>query len=481
MNPLSDNITLALPGFYCKNKGHIPSYLPFNSVNDGKCDHTLCCDGSDEWQHVGGTTCPDKCKEIGKEWQKKDDVRKKALGLAMKRKKELVAGAANLRHLAGSRVKELENKLKSAEEKLQETEKVLEETEKSEKSKMVRGGAGKAGRAGILAGLAKARIEELRSNLVEVRKQRDALSGQLKELETTLSALMEEYNPNFNDEGVKRAVRAWEDYAARDKEGVWEAAKDRDLDEISKPDDESNGINWVEWESGDDSTTGEAESILYGLSAYAPPSLRVWLDSKITSFRTLLIESGILADNSDSSSSVESPAVTTARSQRDSAKTSLTNTQNDLNNAKSDLERDYGADDIFRALKDKCITKDSGEYTYELCFLGATKQKPKKGGGDTTMGNFVSITSEYVDSDVDAEGKGLGVGERVVLKYENGQHCWNGPARSTLVVLACSAQEEIWRVSESEKCVYRMEVGTAAVCEPDDGKETKRKGEKDEL
>ncbi|ERF69646.1 hypothetical protein EPUS_03638 [Endocarpon pusillum Z07020] len=481
VNPLSDNITLALPGFYCKNKGHIPSYLPFNSVNDGKCDHTLCCDGSDEWQHVGGTTCPDKCKEIGKEWRKKDDVRKKALGLAMKRKKELVAEAANLRHLARSRVDELENKLKSAEEKMKETEKVLEETEKSEKSKMVRGEAGKAGRAGILAGLAKARIEELRSNLVEVRKQRDALSGQLKELQTTLSALKEEYNPNFNDEGVKRAVRAWEDYAARDKEGVWEAAKDRDLDEISKPDDESNGINWVEWESGDDSTTGEAESILYGLSAYAPPSLRVWLDSKITSFRTLLIESGILADNPGSSSSVESPAVTTARSRRDSAKTLLTTTQSDLNNAKSDLERDYGADDVFRALKDKCITKDSGEYTYELCFLGSTKQKPKKGGGDTTMGNFVSIASEYVDSDVDAEGKGLGVGERVVLKYENGQHCWNGPTRSTVVLLACSAQEEIWRISESEKCVYRMEVGTAAVCEPDDGKETKRTVEKDEL
>lgn len=409
-------------------------------------------------------------------------MRKKALGIAVKRKKELVAEAANSRHLVESRIEELEVKVKSAEEKVRETEKVLEDTERSEQLKVVRAGSGKAGRAVVLAGLAKARVEELRSNLVEVRKQRDALDDRLEELEATLSALRQDYNPNFNDEGVKRAVRAWEEYAARDKDGVWEAAKDRDLDEISKPDDETNGINWPEWENDAD-TPGEAESILSGLSVYAPLSLRLWLDAKVSSLCTLLIESGILADHPDSTTTTtESGPITTARTQRDSAQTTLTKTQNDLNNAKSDLERDYGADDVFRALKDKCITKDSGEYTYELCFLGATKQKPKKGGGDTNMGNFVRIDSEHVDSDVDAEGNGLGIGERVVLRYENGQHCWNGPPRSTVVVLACSAQEEIWRVSESEKCVYRMEVGTAAVCESDGGGDG-RKGRrgKDEL
>lgn len=481
VNPSTDNISLALPGFYCKNKGHIPSYLPFISINDGKCDYTLCCDGSDEWQRVGGVNCPDRCKEIGKEWRKKDEVRQKALGIAMKRKRELVIEAANLRHLLQDRIQELEVKVKSADEKLQETEKMLEDTERSEKLKVVRGGSGKAGRAGVLAELAKARVEELRTNLVDVRKQRDGLNDQIKQLEATLSALKEEYNPNFNDEGVKRAVRAWEDYAARDQEVGWEAAKDRDLDEITKPDDETNGIDWAEWESGDDSTTSsEAESILYGLSAYAPPSLRLWLDARLTSLHTLLVESGILADTSHTSTTSESAVVTTARSQRDSAKTSLTKSQKDLNDAQTDLDRDYGADDVFRALKDKCISKDSGEYTYELCFLGSTKQKPKKGGGDTTMGHFVRIDSEYVDSDVDAEGKGLGAGERVVLRYETGQQCWNGPARSTVVVLGCSAHEEIWRVSESEKCVYRMEVGTAAVCESD-AEAAAAKRTKDEL
>lgn len=80
------------------------------------------------------------------------------------------------------------------------------------------------------------------------------------------------------------------------------------------------------------------------------------------------------------------------------------------------------------------------------------------------LGDFVRIDSIVVDDDLPPDGKGLGSGERVALRYENGQHCWNGPNRSTLVVLACAEKDEIWRVVEEEKCVYKMEVGTPAVC-----------------
>jgi protein kinase C substrate 80K-H len=407
----------------------------------------------------------------------------------MKRKKQLLAEAANLRHLVENRILELEVQVQSAAEKMSRTEAILNDAEQSEKSRVIKTGSGTADSVGVLAGLARSRIEELRSHLVAVRAQRDAVDARMKELEAALSALKSEYNPNFNDEGVKRAVRAWEDYAAREKEGSWEDAENRDLDEIAKPDDENNGINFADWESGNhDSVTGPAESIMYGLSAYAPPSLRLWLDAKIASFHTLLIESGILADNPDSNGGPsESAALTAARNQHESAKTTHTKAQNDLNSARTDLDTDYGTSDIFRALKDKCTSKDSGEYTYEVCFLSSTKQKSKKGGTDTKLGNFVGLGSEFSDDDdssLHADGRGLQSGERVVLKYENGQHCWNGPARSTLVVLGCSAEEEIWRVSESEKCTYRMEVGTAAVCDYQNtsgGRDRAGVGSKDEL
>lgn len=95
-----------------------------------------------------------------------------------------------------------------------------------------------------------------------------------------------------------------------------------------------------------------------------------------------------------------------------------------------------------------------------------TSQKSKKGGGATNMGSFQRIEMITVDEELPTNGKGLGSGERIAMKHENGQHCWNGPNRSTTVILACSEENEIWKIMEEEKCVYRMEVGTPAVCEP---------------
>jgi protein kinase C substrate 80K-H len=82
------NESLALPGFYCKNKGHIASYIPFTNVNDGVCDYELCCDGSDEYDGVGGVKCEDQCAKIGKEWRKQDEIRQKSLNAARQRRKD---------------------------------------------------------------------------------------------------------------------------------------------------------------------------------------------------------------------------------------------------------------------------------------------------------------------------------------------------------------------------------------------------------
>ena len=179
----------------------------------------------------------------------------------------------------------------------------------------------------------------------------------------------------------------------------------------------------------------------------------------------MLITNGILADLSTDGS--ESRAVTDARNRLNTARDELNGNRNSVTTHKEDLSKDYGPSDVFRALKGQCISTDSGEYTYEMCFLDRTTQISKKGGGHTNMGNFVRVESIYVDEDLPADGKGLGTGMRIALKYENGQHCWNGPNRSTMVVLACAEKDEVWKIVEEEKCVYRMEVGTPAVCDVD--------------
>ncbi|KAJ4349728.1 uncharacterized protein N0V89_008346 [Didymosphaeria variabile] len=442
------NASQALPGFYCKNKGHIASYVPFTNVNDGVCDYELCCDGSDEWEGVGGIKCEDRCAKIGKEWKKQDEARQKGLGNANRRRKELVAEAERLRKEVEDRIQTLQAQIKGQEVKVEALIRTLADVERSEKGKVVRG----AGREGSWA-------------LRTVKDERDAAKSKMGELEAILKRFKEEYNPNFNDEGVKRAVKAWEDYAASQPVEEDNSARDRDLEDLLNPSSES-AIKWDDFDTEEESDV----ELLYKFEEYLPTPVRTWVDEKLRALRITLIENGILAD--PHTDSPESKRVTDARDQLSSAQRDLDNDRNELTKHNEDLTKEYGPDSIFRALKGVCVNQDSGEYTYEHCFLDKTTQKPKKGGGHTGMGNFVRIEKITVDDDLPADGKGLGSGERYALKYENGQHCWNGPNRSTLVVLACAEKDEIWKIVEEEKCVYRMEVGTPAVCGVKEGHQT---------
>lgn len=227
-------------------------------MNDGVCDYDLCCDGSEEWDGVGGLKCEDKCKEIGKEWRKADEVRQKSLTNAAKKRKELVTEAAKMKKEVQDRIKTLETQIEGAELKVKQLEAELTEVQKKEKGKVVRSSPDqKGGKVGVLIQLARERTEELRDSLIRVKEERDSTRSRLDELEVILETFKEEYNPNFNDEGVKRAVRAWEDYAARDKPEP-ETARDRDLDEITKTDEE-NGLVWEEYagEEGNDTDVCE--------------------------------------------------------------------------------------------------------------------------------------------------------------------------------------------------------------------------------
>lgn len=67
------------------------------------------------------------------------------------------------------------------------------------------------------------------------------------------------------------------------------------------------------------------------------------------------------------------------------------------------------------------------------------------------------ITSE-------AESKHLFNGE--VLVFDHGQRCWNGPARSLKVSLACGQEDILSTVAEPETCSYTAVLETPAACSP---------------
>ncbi|KAI1076858.1 glucosidase 2 subunit beta [Whalleya microplaca] len=450
------NTTNALPGFWCENKGHIGSYVPFMYVNDGVCDYDLCCDGSEEYGNVGGVKCPNKCAEIGKEWRRVEQERKDNLERANKKRRTMAKESRELRRRVEAKIDTLNGEIKELEAKRDELKVKLDEVERQERFKVVKSEG--PGKVGVLAGLAKARVNELRGVLSKVMGERNHLQEKVAELEGILAAFKEEYNPNFNDEGVKKAVRGWEDYTAKKAGESQEQTSEAEILEVTKEDSETSGINWKEFEEDEATDT----DILYSFEAYLPGPLRDFLHAKLNALRVWLIENGMLAD---SGAKGESRLVKAAREAHDAAANELGGKQRALDEQRRDLEKDYGADDIFRYLAGKCISTEAGEYEYELCWMERTSQKSKKGGGSTGMGRFERIDWDEADEEERHDGKGLGRGPRMVLRYENGQGCWNGPNRKTDVWLACAETEELWRISELEKCVYKMEVGTPAVCE----------------
>lgn len=248
------NTTNVLPGFWCENAGHIGAYVPFVYVNDGVCDHDLCCDGSEEYAHAGGVKCQNRCDSIGKEYRKLEETRKAAKEKSAKRRRTMAKEARELRRRVEAKITSLEEEIKGLQQKKDELEKKYHELERSERGKVVRTD-GQGGKLGVLAGLAKKRVSELRQTLGDVLDQRDQLQSRVYELEEVLRKFKEEYNPNFNDEGVKTAVKSWEDYAAKIADAESLVLDESEISEILKEDGETSGINWKEFEQDEVSDT----------------------------------------------------------------------------------------------------------------------------------------------------------------------------------------------------------------------------------
>ena len=133
----------------------------------------------------------------------------------------------------------------------------------------------------------------------------------------------------------------------------------------------------------------------------------------------------------------------------------------DAERRKTDLEReigdlnkflgmDFGHEYEFTHLYDNCYEYTDLEYTYKMCAFGKVSQKPKSGGRENSLGQWGSWSGDKRYS---------------VMKYENGEKCWNGPNRSATITLKCGLEDRLLSASEPNRCEYAMEFSTPAVCE----------------
>ena len=147
---------------------------------------------------------------------------------------------------------------------------------------------------------------------------------------------------------------------------------------------------------------------------------------------------------------------------------SLLETKEDLENKKSDAEREikkikdvlgenkdgtnkYGENGELYSLRDTCLEITAGKYVYELCMFKSSKQKEGNQSGGTNLGQWTgsSLTED---------------GQRV-WAWENGTKCWNGPKRSAWAYLTCGATTKIISADEPETCKYVFEVESHIACD----------------
>jgi len=150
-------------------------------------------------------------------------------------------------------------------------------------------------------------------------------------------------------------------------------------------------------------------------------------------------------------------------------KSLIKSTQSDYDKKEKELKKikektdiDFGPQNVFRTLHNKCYDVEASGYIYTLCLFKDAKQKPKDGNSSTSLGTWNGF-----------EGPNI-------MKFTNGEKCWNGPQRSAKVILRCSDKNELSNVSEPSKCEYEMIFYTPAVCIETD-EDNSNNNKKDEL
>ncbi|WWC57645.1 uncharacterized protein I303_100177 [Kwoniella dejecticola CBS 10117] len=456
--------------FWCKNEGHIPGKVLSSRVNDGICDPE-CCDGSEEW-FTG--VCPKRCAEIGKKFREEAESIRKTRKTGSKIRGTYIKWAQGEKKRVEA---DLEAKRKEVGDKEREVERArvaLEKTESRSKEELERKKT-----SPLYQSLLTHRL-----TLNRLRSKTHRLENELSSLRSILDELTKGYNPNYQDMAVKAAVVGYEELSGKSsipgegaegevkEEQKEEEIKEWELDELQRKDLEALLLESSAADDDDAHDEDDEEGgLLWKIDEYIPDSLYDSWESLRDLTIEWLVKLGLSGKKKVAkSNAAEGPHVAAAREKH----RNLSNELNKLNNAISDSEdtlqrmnTEFGPQAEWKKLDGTCVDKVSGDYTYEICFFGKTKQKSNKDGSSNYMGTFAEWNTAATPGSYEYYTKQL---------YNNGGRCWNGPLRSVQVDLSCGKENALLSISEPEKCEYQFKVTTPALCWPEGEGESEGEG-----
>ncbi|GLI63943.1 hypothetical protein VaNZ11_007084 [Volvox africanus] len=137
-----------------------------------------------------------------------------------------------------------------------------------------------------------------------------------------------------------------------------------------------------------------------------------------------------------------------ARTAAFTAERQLQQLQKDRENIGTFLNRpmDFGPDDIFLALANKCFSSYQTRWTYEVCMFEKAVQKEGNSNA-VTVGRWYGFSEDYK-----------------VMYFSGGDECWNVGPRSMTVYLSCGLDERLSDGEEPSTCAYSAKMTTPAVC-----------------
>lgn len=474
--------------FYCHNTGHMPAYIRSSRVDDGICDPE-CCDGSDESD--GKIRCPNRCEKVGKEYRKKlaelDNLRR----AGAKVRDKYIAEGRKQKELLHAEIAKLEIEVHVATENEARFKAELTRAETSDKALID---------AKVKTPLY-TKLVDYQNAIMALHVKNAALKAELQTLTLLLDDLAKGYNPNYQDMAVKGAVVAYKEWrgiasaaAAATATGEVKEEGENNVDQIAGENTKLNELldegDWP-WaklstllsddpldlmDRGlggalDDKRVYASETdggLLFRIHEYLPDGIVPYFEAMVDTLLDVLMKANVITDvkrmrpKSSVGSESEPETVSVARRAHTDAAAHLSRTTHELSSLKqklSEFSTRYGRSAEFKALENKCFSKDMGEYTYEYCFFGRATQIPNNGGAQISLGTFTNFNPKH-DKSADEDAYWL---QQI---YARGQKCWNGPERSAIVDLECSTENKVLDVFEAEKCIYSIKVATPAVCFP---------------
>ncbi|XP_046690760.1 glucosidase 2 subunit beta isoform X2 [Silurus meridionalis] len=440
--------------FHCTNAGFRPTSIPSSRINDGICD---CCDTTDEYN--SGAKCENTCREMGRTerevLQKMAEITKEGFLL----KQQLIQETKKTHQEKQKKLTDLQTNKKEVEEKVEAIRTIKETAEQPEKEAKERHlKAWEEQKAVIRMEKDKAKMAEA---FLELDDDADGFVSVAElqthaELDTDADGTFSETEAQGLLGGVQAGTAAFESVWNNIKEKYVsesqpkeptpvdtpaEESKEPVVDNDPEPYPEDDDIPEDEDEDVGDDDDDDDDYPEEDLDK-SPPSVK-------TPEKT---EDEDTMPPYDSNTQALIDAAQKAREEFDESEKALREVEDQIRNIEKELSFDFGPSNEFAYLYNQCYELSTSEYIYRLCPFNRVSQKPKYGGSETNLGTWGTWAGSEDN-------------KYLVMKYEHGTGCWQGPNRSTTVKMTCGKETTVTATSEPSRCEYLMEFITPAVCQ----------------